>query len=190
METQVVKANPDEVERIKRFFIRMSLIAHSQGEFDVNEHFNDSDHDYDFMMQFQKDGVFNFKEFISTSINGIGTGFERVINGYEELVEKYCDPESLVLEEFEIEPVFDGTIGKKGDDFFAEHKVFLFNEKEKLAIQKATIDLNERWCIINHNGTEISMSIDNFFSLSKLFSQSLNFALITKMHENRSSDKR
>lgn len=98
LETQVVKANPDEIERIKRFFMRLSLIAHCKEDFDVNEHFNPADPDYDFMMQFQKDGVFNYKEFISVSINGIGTGFERVINGYEELVEKYCDPESLVLE--------------------------------------------------------------------------------------------
>ena len=108
METQVVKANPDEIERIKRFFIRMSLIAHCEGDFDVNEHFNPADTDYDFMIQFQKDGVFNYKEFMSVSVNGIGTGFERVINGYEELVEKYCDPESLVLQK----PIslFDETI--------------------------------------------------------------------------------
>lgn len=98
METQVVKANADELERIKRFFIRMSLIAHCEGDFDVNQHFNPADTDYDFMIQFQKDGVFNFKEFMSASVNGIGTGFERVINGYEELVEKYCDPESFVIE--------------------------------------------------------------------------------------------
>jgi hypothetical protein len=103
VEIETGKVDAAEFERIKRFFMRLELIAHCKEDFDVNDHFNEKDHDYEYMMQFQKEGIFNYKQFLANSINGIGTGFARIINGYEELVDKYCDPESLVLEPYKSE---------------------------------------------------------------------------------------
>lgn len=97
-ETQIAKVDPAEIQRISRFFMRLELVANAKGEFDVTEHFSKTDPDYNYMMIFMKNGKFDYKNFIADSINQIGTGFARVINGYEELVEKYCDANSLVLE--------------------------------------------------------------------------------------------
>ena len=92
------KVDLAEFEQLKRFFMRLELIAHSPEEFDAHEHFNEKDPDFEFMTSFMKDGLFNYKDFVHESIKEIGTGFARVINGYELLVERYCDPESLILE--------------------------------------------------------------------------------------------
>lgn len=98
---ETTKADAIEIARIKRFFMILELMAHSPEEFDVNDHFNVKDESYEMLSLFQKDGKFDFQGFLALAINNIGTGFSRVINGYEELIEKYCDPESLVLEPLE-----------------------------------------------------------------------------------------
>lgn len=95
---ETAKVDVAEFERLKRFFMRLEIIAHAKEDFDIHDHFNEKDIDYSFLFQFQNEGEFDFQGFIEASIKEIGTGFSRVINGYEELVEKYCDPESLVLE--------------------------------------------------------------------------------------------
>lgn len=97
-ETQTAKADAVEIDRLKRFFMRLEIVAHAKDDFDVNDHFNFKDPDYEFMMQFQEKENFDFQGFIEASIKSIGTGFARVINGYEELIEKYCNPHSLVIE--------------------------------------------------------------------------------------------
>lgn len=101
--TQTAKVDAAEFEQLIRFFMRLELVAHSPEEFDVDDHFNKKDPDYEFMIAFMKDGQFNYRAFIKASVGAIGTGFARVMNGYGELVDKYCDPDSLVLEPIKAE---------------------------------------------------------------------------------------
>jgi hypothetical protein len=97
--TQTTKVDVAEFARLKQFFMILELMAHAPEDFHVDDHFNLEDDVYSMLIQFQEEASFDFQGFIELAIKNIGTGFSRVINGYEELVERFCDPQSLVIEQ-------------------------------------------------------------------------------------------
>lgn len=150
-EIQTGKVDAAEFERLKRFFMRLEIIAHAKEDFDVRDHFNEKDPDYNYMMIFMKDGQFDYKNFIADSIDAIGTGFARVINGYEELVDKYCDPESLVLEAIkskrnkELHKYFKENIQ---DNVQYKLEDFVKNSPVKISEEMMKIKLNGYCCFV------------------------------------------
>lgn len=95
----VGKADPKEASKIMKFFQLLELVSQSPDDFDPNDHFNTTDPDYHFVIKFynRRTERFDYGRFINEVFIRLGTGYTRILIGYEYLIEKYCDPQSSFL---------------------------------------------------------------------------------------------
>jgi hypothetical protein len=54
-------------------------------------------------------------------------------------------------------------------EFKTQQYVKLFQDSSKKAKQRIIIDTDEKWIILNHNGDELTMSLDNWYKILELF---------------------
>ncbi|MEI7488384.1 MAG: hypothetical protein WCJ72_13445 [Chryseobacterium sp.] len=55
-----------------------------------------------------------------------------------------------------------------------EQTVTLFNDSDKTAKQFANVDPEDKWIVVTHDGSTISLSIDNWMKLVVLASHAIN----------------
>lgn len=117
----IIKVSQEETEKVIRHFRMMEIASQQLAEFDPRDHFDEADDDYHFMMRFMGDDSFDYRAFFDHVIRELPLGYRRVLTEYPTIVERYCDPDSPVLEPcrpmVDLEP---GDIVVKGTEFLAE----------------------------------------------------------------------
>jgi hypothetical protein len=96
---RMAKALPNEPKDLYRFCQLLEWIFEGPyDEFDINE-LDKEDKDYKLMQQFaDENGILNKLEFIEFAFRHFGSGYGRVIWGYETLVSNCCDPNKDYLD--------------------------------------------------------------------------------------------
>lgn len=90
----------ERMQHMLSIFRTLEIVSQNDHDFNPNQHYNKTDPDYSRVIKYYDDftGLFNYKAFVKNSIESLGTDFQRVLIGYEHLIEKYCDPAANYLQ--------------------------------------------------------------------------------------------
>lgn len=149
---KIVKASKAELRDVLRCIQMMNMVAVDPLDFDPRERVDPEDPNYRTLMGYYNtaENAFDYGSFLNHSMNLLGNKAQYIIAGYEVLIDRYCDPDAIVLQERD--DLSQGEIKVKGSPIYVSPDFKSFNRKVSSLI--STYGHGSRFLHVDNNGFE------------------------------------